>query len=165
MKLLPLIILILFIIPLPIKIKFIYINNKISIFLFNKKINLEKKDIKKKEKAIKEKNSIDYLSIFQTLKDNRFKPTLKLDLELEIGTSDAAYTALLYGSTWTLLSFVYRILICIFNIKKFNPNVTPDFNNKKLNVLIKSILFISLVKVIYIAYMVNKNQKRSGNYG
>lgn len=170
MRLLPIILvilLIIFIIPIPIKIKFQYINKNINFFLYNKKMNFHKIKEKRKEadKTKRNKKSIDYMCLFSTLNDNNFKPSLKFKMDFEYGTSDAANTALLYGGAWTCLAFIYRILFCLFNIKNFDTKIEPDFNKKKLNISIESILFISLVKVIYIAFIIIKNQKRSGNYG
>lgn len=168
MKSLPfIIVLLIFIIPFPIKVTFKYADKKLGLYLYNKKINLDKIKQKKKKKTAtkKENKEISYIGILNDIKNIKFKPSLKFKLYFEYGTDDAAETALLYGGIWTLIAFIYQSMLWVFNIKKFDCNIIPNFNDEKLIISIQSIIFISLVKVIYICIIFFKNIKRSENYG
>lgn len=149
--------------PIPLKIKLVFNNNTLKVFVFKKEFNINKiikKKLKhKKNNTLKEtkKNSHKSISKKKFLNiniNNFFKPTLKIDLKINFGFNDAAYTAITYGFLSIAPGFIYNILTKFFKIKKYKFNLQPVFNNEFIYIEISSIFFVNLVKVIYIAFKI-----------
>lgn len=161
---------ILFLIPIPIKLTFNYIDKDVSIFIYN--INIDKKVSTKRRKAIHRiKIREDQVKIFlntlkisiDSLKEIKFKPKVKIKINLSYGLNDAALTAMAYGVLCMLCPMVLQLLDSIFKLKDPHFNVTPEYNKYILKLEINSIIFINLVKVIYILIVVYKNLRRERN--
>ncbi|MBE6042705.1 MAG: DUF2953 domain-containing protein [Clostridium lundense] len=149
-----------FFIPLPIYITFEYKNNTINIYLYRFKISHSKRFHNKSTNTMNGFHSQSfYINIMKKLHskffyDTIFKPSISLYIDLCYGLEDAFITALLYGILHSISNTVYNLLSNIFRIKKFKSNIKSTFNKTVLSFTIKSITFISLVKIIYIVIMV-----------
>ncbi|WP_407647695.1 DUF2953 domain-containing protein [Clostridium brassicae] len=140
--------------PFPILVNIKYENSSLLIYLFKIKIYPRKKTKKpSKNKRKKSKNySINqYLSIWNSIKTNAFKPNLNFDLHITYGLDDAAQTAIFNGILWSFSSILYNLFYSIFNVKKFKLNINPNFDKSMLYINIKSIIFINIAKIIYIS--------------
>ena len=154
-------------IPIPIKIKFIYEDNvpKLFIYKFNMNLKSFSKGIKSKatSKNTKKKGSIKFQNIKMIIKkinSSNFKPRLKLKVKIEFGFSDAAITALSYGLINILWPIIYELFNVVFKIKNFQYDFNPDFNNAKVKLQANSIIFISLVNVMYMVFIIYKNIRK-----
>lgn len=124
--------------------------NKIKVFKTNilkdgnSKIKLEKKDLD----LIFFKNKdfrIDYLELWK----NRNIDIKEIDLQLQIGTQDAALTAILTGIISALLGI---------NLRKPKYEVIPIYsNNNVLKIKLKCIISIYLMQYIY-SFIFNKEK-------
>ncbi|WP_422388190.1 DUF2953 domain-containing protein [Clostridium baratii] len=84
------------------------------------------------------------------LKRNRYKPKIKFNGELSYSLFDSFNTAIFYGILSTLFSFIYCGLNIPFKVKKSKLNIKPVFKDTfSINFYCKSIIFLSLGKVIY----------------
>lgn len=163
------IIFILIFLPFPLVINVNYMNNELFVFLFKFKIypnkhiesnkNIKRKIKEKKGKLNFFKNKNKYISLLIRLKDNYFKPTLKFNMNLVYGIDDAATTAILNGIIWSFSSVLYNIFNDVFKIKKFNFNTQPEFNKTTLNINLKCIFFINIVKITYIVFLIKSTLK------
>ncbi|ERI91352.1 hypothetical protein HMPREF1982_03311 [Clostridiales bacterium oral taxon 876 str. F0540] len=161
---LALLLIILLLLPIPIKIRLSYLNKCLKLYIYRFQINpLKKKDKaehKKKPKRteIKRKlNFSDILFIIKNINRNKLKPVLKLQILLNYGLADAAVTGISYGVISYLISLVPNFFSIPFKIKKYKSTINPDFNNFKLETKIESIIYISLVKIIYMSFIVIKS--------
>jgi hypothetical protein len=161
----PILILLVFL-PIPIKITFNYKNNSVSLYIFKFKVKLfrrikSKRNIEKAVHSFKYKNlDLDTVKLmFHKINGLKFKPTLRINLNLDYGFLDASSTGIAYGIICSLSPFLYKLLSVVFKIKKYNTSITPDFDNIKLSVQINSIIFVSLAKIIYIAITLFKSVK------
>lgn len=159
-----LILLLIFFIPIPIKFKVKYNKKELKFILYNKDITNKIQYMNKKAKLdIKYKE--DQIPIFSntlkvslnTLKSIRFKPNLKIRINLNYGLNDAAQTALAFGLLSTLISILLKISSYFINIKDKKVDIKPEFNKLILVLEINSIIFINLAKVIYISVIIYHN--------
>ncbi|GAA0780187.1 DUF2953 domain-containing protein [Hathewaya limosa] len=151
------IVLLFFPIPLKIYVKFIEKNFNFYIYLFNFQLNKKKHD-KNKEKS-KELNDFSFKKLLKRIFRNGskefnyiFKKKLKAKLKANIdyGFGDACETGISYGLFWVGIDTLLNYLTQYFKFKECDINVKPYFNEKKLNLVIESIIYLNLVKIIYI---------------
>lgn len=154
-------------VPIPIVIKLSFIDNKLSMYIFKFKVKLHKKENKKtvdkkgklssiKEK-LKDKVSLSDISlIIHKINCNRFKPTLRIYIDLNYGLFDASSTGITYGVLNTFPPFMNQLLSLVFKVRKFDLKVKPDFNRLMLDTTVKSIIFINLAKIIYMILLIIK---------
>lgn len=154
-------------IPMPLKIYILYKNNKLIIRFYKFPIypskdlkNISTSNAKAKEKS---KLTVDLRKVFDkyTIKQifyrfskSKLKPSLKLDFNLDYGFEDAALTGLSYGLLNSFFAPLQNILSSLFKIKKLQLNAIPDFNGSKLNLEIKSIIYINIVQIINICFII-----------
>lgn len=163
---------------IPLNFKILIENTHIIIKLYNftlfdtLKKNKVSKNIKNKSSKRKFTSNIslpEIQEIFQIISSNRFKPSIKHYLYLHLGLEDACNLALLYGSLYNFSPIMYALLNMVFNIKDYDFIITPHFNQKILNVEIKSIIYVSIANIIYIGtlisifFMHNKFNKTKSN--
>lgn len=160
------ILLLLILIPIPIKISMFYSNNNYYIKVYNFNIISSKKS-KKINKYVNRKlnklidrtliNDIDFnfyklffKKLIFNLKRNRHKPKIKFNGKLSYSLFDSFNTAVFYGILSTFFSFIYCGINIPFKIKKSKLNIKPVFKDTfSINFYCKSIIFLSLGKVIY----------------
>jgi len=154
-------------IPIPIKIKFIYEDKiaKLFIYKFNIKLKKFSKKIKSTTTPKKPKNKApiklqNIKAILKKINNSKFKPRLKLKVKIDFGFSDAAITALSYGLINIIAPMVYELFKVVFKIKNFQYDLHPDFNNSKVKLQANSIIFISLVNVMYMVFIIFKNIRK-----
>ncbi|WP_251859517.1 DUF2953 domain-containing protein [Clostridium sp. Marseille-Q2269] len=159
------------ILTIPLKLTIFYHNKELNIYLYNfllkkqnyKHKNKEDKSFSKKTNNKKFNNKKNALKI--TLENCKFKPKVIIKALLDYDLDDAAYSAIIYGFLQSILPQIYNFLCRIFKVKNFNYNITPLFKNRNfLDFKFKGILYISLVKIIYIyiSYKINyKNLKKA----
>lgn len=154
-------------IPMPLKIYILYKNNKLIIRFYKFPLypskhlkNISTTNAKAKEKS---KLTVDLRKVFDkyTIKQifyrfskSKLKPSLKLDFNLDYGFEDAALTGLSYGLLNSFFAPLQNILSSLFKIKKLQLNAIPDFNGSKLNLEIKSIIYINIVQIINICFII-----------
>ncbi|KZL94243.1 hypothetical protein CLMAG_12960 [Clostridium magnum DSM 2767] len=162
------ILILLFIIPIPIKIKVKYIDMKLDFYLYNINLNNILRHIKRKTKHIVEDkpdrvhNFGNSIKTFSTLRKKlKFKPVLKLKLDLIYGLDNAAYTALLHGIITSFYPMLVQFLSLFFKISENNIEAQPEFNKFILKLEIDSIIFINLAKVIYMSLITYRHLKES----
>lgn len=131
-------------------------------------INLSKKVNNKEMKKTKRKTiSIDYKDLLFNIKDiiyvvSKFLKTthLKLYIRLNVATSDAYNTAMIYGMTNAL---VYGVTGYLSNYKNFKHDVDiiSDFNTTKSNIYLKISLVFNLFCTLILLYRLYKIIKKS----
>ncbi len=154
-----------FVLPIRISFKLRYVDKKFNIYVYNINITkrfkfFNKKTLKKHK--IKEKWTVYFdnlKSILQLIGKNKFKPTIKLKLNVTYGLDDAAYTAVSYGLISASKPLILKLLSYPFKIKSQYIYILPDFNKPALKLELDSIIFVSLAKVIYIAFILYRNLK------
>lgn len=145
--------------PIPLKITLKYSNKTLEVFIYNKKLKkkaLSKSDIKNLSqinlsKSIELK---DMKQIFNKVKKLKLKLALSLNTKLEYGFDDAAFVAILFGLIHSSYSFLYSLLMNYIEIKKFNLEVIPHFEESDFNMEILGIIYMNLVKIIYMAFII-----------
>ncbi|WP_040329307.1 DUF2953 domain-containing protein [Clostridium ihumii] len=160
--------------PIPLKIKLNYINKKLEIYIYKKKLNLDKLNQKKelnkeklehkstsKDEKVSKKlfSNIDVKSFIKNLINNRFKINLRFNCNLNYSFPDAAFTAIAFGYSHQLFVLIYGLLKLFFNVNDFKYDVNYEFNKNYINVEIEGIFFISFAKIIYICYLAIKSTK------
>lgn len=186
---------ILFIFPIPLKFYIFYDNDNYYIKIYNFTLLNNGLSKKKKEKIKTEQNTppnkneskkkhifkkqksfnISELLNFSTVKNFihkfrnlKFKPILIFHCETSYSFADAARTAIAYGSLCTLPSIIHFFIDIIFNVKKYDFNITPVFEDEFIvKVKGRSIIFISLANIIYMIFIfliliyseIHKNKK------
>lgn len=156
--------------PIPLKLKLKYIDKKLEIFIYNKKLSLEKskntskKNInktKKKQSTSKKKlPSINIKGLISDIIYNKYKFNIKIKTKVNYSFPDAAQTAILYGYMHQGFAIVQMLLKLIFNVKDFKYDINFQFNKNYINVETEGIFFISFAKVIYICFLALKNIKK-----
>ena len=160
--------LLLILIPIPIKISMFYSNNNYYIKVYNFNIISSKKSKKINEYMNYKLNRlIDYMVISNkdidfkfyklffkklifNLKRNKHKPKIKFNCELSYSLFDSFNTAIFYGILSTFFSFIYYGLNISFKVKKSKLDIKPIFKDTfSINFSYKSIIFLSIGKVIY----------------
>jgi hypothetical protein len=137
---------ILLFIPIPMIIKVNY-ENKLDVFIYNKRLTLFKNNKKNKKKvSIKDKN-IKLL----------WKPYIRLHIKLLYGFDDAAVTAISYGLIFSVLPIIKIILSRYINVNSFTQDIKLDYKRNIFNLFIKCIILINIAQIIidliYIVYL------------
>ncbi|WP_291584173.1 DUF2953 domain-containing protein [Clostridium sp. UBA6640] len=157
--------------PIPLKIKLIYSNKNFQLWIYNKQLNLDKKEdranIKKSNKKLKYKDKIHskkltinhYRRILSNLRKNKYKIIIKLYTKINYSFEDAAATAITYGFLHQASSLIYAILNHFFYVKDFNTEIKAEYNKSYINLEIKGIVLFNFAKLIYIYYIINKSIK------
>lgn len=173
-----LIIIIVFLIPVPIKVSIFYSAEDYYIKLYKYKL-ISKLNTQKRNKILhKIKNFInnmdkdsfkgtfkdifsskDFFKIFiRSLNNSKFKPTIKINGFLNYSLGDSYNTAIFNGIVSSISPFIYRILSIFFDIKKYTFLINPIFKDTKIITFnYKSIIFVSLGKIIYICILFIKS--------
>ena len=176
----------LIIFPIPIKIEVNFIDNIFFFKFFNKLIftskdgiqikffkkliahknnKKDKKHSYKKENSYKKKTikfkkiskKIAFLKLYKYLRNNKFKPLIKIKGYLNYGIEDAALCAILYGILNILPEFLYYILTMVFEVNSLRLNITPEFNKKHLSFGITGIFYFNIANIIYILFLFYKS--------
>lgn len=166
-----LILVLLIFVPIPIKIYLKYINNVLTIKIYNFKVKLNKKEsIEIREKAKQKMHKIqkiNYRGFIYAMTHSKLKPSLILSIDMAYGLDDAAYTGILYGLIYSLYGISVQYIENIVKLKKFNFKLSPDFDEVKFYIELSSIISISLAQVIYIILSFLKYvsiKKKNKNY-
>lgn len=158
---------------LPIYVEIVIKNSEIKLIVYRLIIiNLNKKENNNKmKKSKRNKMHIDYKNLLLNKKNIiyvllKFLKTtyVNLKLRLSIATNDAFNTALLYGTSNTL---IYGIIgyLSIYNNFKHDINITCDFNSKKINIYFNiSVIFnmFSIILLILRLYKIIKKSLKGG---
>lgn len=155
------IILILFL-PIPVHFQMHYYNNSIHLLLYGRKITFKKRVTQKVSHNIKSQDFIGKIQYYSTFFKNTIirlehyplKPKLDLTYILKFGFEDAEETAIVFGLLNNLPSLIYFMAGRLFVIDKYHFSITPDFENKCMDLNIKSILKISIANTIYIVILI-----------
>lgn len=163
--------LLIFIIPFPIKIYFIYNLDKLIVKVLWKTFEFTPKDLTERQRDIIDKGEettkkslknkkftfkqLRY--IWLNLKNSMLKPSIKIKIQLTYGVDDAALTGILYGLINHLYSYVQYFIYSCFKVKKMNLNLQPEFNKKIIYTEMTSIIYINLVKIIYMFIIIFKS--------
>ncbi|WP_300258727.1 DUF2953 domain-containing protein [Clostridium sp.] len=130
----------------------------------SKEINTEtkiNKSSKKKRTFLKPPSKLTIMKLIKLLNKSKFKPYLKVVLNLNYSTEDAALTALLYGFTHQVLSLSYLCLNYFFKLKEFSGSIRPKFNNENYLLFeIEGIITINFAQIIYIGFLYLLNFKK-----
>ncbi|GAA0123872.1 MAG: DUF2953 domain-containing protein [Clostridium argentinense] len=159
--------------PIPLKIKLIYLDQNFQMFIYNKKLNLNKKEdidnVKKVNKKFKYKDIIKrkskkltlkhYKRILRNLRKIKYKISIKLYNKINYSFEDAAATAIIYGYLHQGFSLLYGFLNHFFSVKDFNTDIQAEYNKSYINLEIKGIVLFNFAKLIYIYYIINKSIK------
>ncbi|MBU3098769.1 MULTISPECIES: DUF2953 domain-containing protein [Clostridium] len=154
--------------PIHLKITLKYTNKVLEIYIYKKKLEVNKplknnsKDQLKskptkmffKSLNLRDINLSDINLISHKFKNLKFKPTLVLNTKLEYGFDDAALVAIVFGLIHSTYSLLYLILINFVKVKNIDLKVTPQFKENNLNMEISSIIYINFVKIIYMAFII-----------
>lgn len=150
-------------IPIKLNICMIYEHNKINLFLWNHKINLDK--FKNKKESINpvntshsiknKKENRNFLQKFKKLKlyleyIKKLLPINSLNIKINYGFDEPNITAITYGFKDLIISYIINILKCFLIIKNYSFEITPTLKEKNLYLSINSIIYISIGKVIFI---------------
>jgi hypothetical protein len=168
-----LIIVVLLFLPIPIWLKLTYNDSIANLYIYKFKIDLNKLFKKTKEKAktspkarkltksLKkiELSLSDIKFIINRLNCIRFKPTLRINLNINYGLSDASITGIFYGVISTVNSLMHNICTIFFKVKKYSSEIKPEFQKLDFKAEITSIIFISIAKIIYILIILLKTYK------
>jgi hypothetical protein len=146
--------------PIPLKITLKCSNKVLEIYIYNKKLKPKlpsKKDLdcNPKENFIKSLNFNDMKLIIYKIRNLKLKPRLILNTKIEYGFDDAALVAILFGLIHTTYSFIYLFLINFVKVKNIDLKVIPHFEENDFNLEILSIIYMNLVKIIYMAFIMS----------
>ncbi|EPB8147270.1 DUF2953 domain-containing protein [Clostridium perfringens] len=120
-----------------------------------------KKSSKKKRTFLKPPSNLTIAKLIKLLTKSKFKPSLKIVLDLNFSSEDAALTAILYGFIHQILSLIYTRLDYFFKLKKFIGNINPKFNNENyLFFEVQGIITINFAQIIYIGFLYLLNFKK-----
>lgn len=159
----PIIIVIVLLIPIRLKITVLYEDKFINVYIFNRELKLQRKaaekeanikNAKRADRLLKKFLPKDISSVIANLSKNRFKPRLKLKLEINFGFDDAALTGVTSGILHSFSPVMYELCGKIFNITTYDYIITPQFNNPVLNFRISSIFSLNLAKIIYMVFII-----------
>lgn len=109
------------------------------------KLNLKEKIPKIETDLIQEKNLIDkeIIKNFKRL-DLKIK---KIDIKIELGTENAAYTALIVSAIGTILAIFLQRMVEQYENQKFE--IQPLFlNENRINVFLEGIIEIKMIHII-----------------
>ena len=120
-----------------------------------------KKSSKKKRTFLKPPSNLTIMKLIKLLTKSKFKPSLKIVLDLNFSSEDSALTAILYGFIHQILSLIYTRLDYFFKLKKFTGNINPKFNNENyLFFEVQGIITINFAQIIYIGFLYLLNFKK-----
>lgn len=138
-----------------------------------------KKEDKLPEKTAKKSNvKVKLRSIVNTYCENRDKFTkLRLYMKrkfklkdfiitIDQGTGDAAYTGLLYGVIWNILSMINSVLSFFFTLTYKNITVNSNYNNRIFKAEISCIFKLTIANIIIVLlrlYYIMKKYKQNNN--
>ncbi len=74
----------------------------------------------------------------------------EMDFRICYGTDNAATTGYLTGAIWTSGTILLKIIDSLIGIKKIKMDVNPDFNGKKFEIYVKTILIMQPFRFIII---------------
>ncbi|MFL0246675.1 DUF2953 domain-containing protein [Candidatus Clostridium stratigraminis] len=165
-------IIILLLIPIPIKLSIKYPSFNINLYLFNFKLNLgklrhlfKKSKLKKAVKPLhKEKAEFDLtyiLFLIDRIENIKLKPTIRFKIYCNFGFSDASSTAIAFGYISSISPFLYKFLNIPFKVKSYDCNIRPNFQGAFLESNINSIIFVNIIKIIYMLLFIRKKRNRS----
>ena len=146
--------------PIPIKITLKYTNKVLEIFIYNKKLRTNRvteNDIEHipNLKPFRMFNLNELKLIIHKLRKLKLKPTLTLQTKLEYGFDDAAFVAILFGLIHSTHGFLYLLLIDFVKVKNIDLKVIPHFEENDFNMETLSIIYMNLVKIIYMAFIMS----------
>lgn len=142
-------------IPIPIKLNINYSNHNYNLYIYNFKLNAEKLlNHYKKKTIIKPLKEEDFdlksmLHLVNYISSLKYKPTIRLKFYFNYGFVDASNTAIAYGYIYSMSPILYKILNIPFKIKRYDYNIKPNFEGPFLESNINSIIFVNLIKIIY----------------
>ena len=144
-------------------LKKVYDKNKINDI--NKKLDISKKikkiDINKVIESIKEDNKLNKDLIKKFIKD--MFEIIKIDFKIELGTENAAITAIIIGILSVLISIVLRNKITNTNLQRYK--IIPKYcNHNLINIDISGIFGIKVIHIINIIYVMLKEKKEDNIY-
>ena len=121
---------------------------------------IEKLKIKEKFKKIDINNLEEDKNIFRKILEITKTNSLKienLDLKIELGTENAALTAVLIPIISTIISIIIRRKVKDFEKQSFQ--IKPIYNNQNiLNIALSGIFQIKMIHIINIIYILNKKE-------
>lgn len=82
-----------------------------------------------------------------------------LSIVLKYGTSDAAFSALIYGAAWTILGALLTFLKCHLNLTTKDILVTPWFDKEGFNLEFSCIIKFKFGNIINTGIMVLKRRR------
>ena len=145
--------------PIPLKTTLKYSNKTLEVFVYNKKVKtkaISKSDVKNFPdiNLFKSFELKDMKPIFYRVRRLRLKFALSLNTKLEYGFDDAALVAILFGLIHSSYSFLYSSLSNFVEVKNITLKVTPHFEESDFKMETLGIIYMNLVKIIYMAFIV-----------
>ena len=145
--------------PIPLKTTLKYSNKTLEVFVYNKKVKtkaISKSDVKnfRDINLTKSFELKDMKPIFYRVRRLRLKFALSLNTKLEYGFDDAALVAILFGLIHSSYSFLYSSLSNFVEVKSISLKVTPHFEESDFKMETLGIIYMNLVKIIYMAFIV-----------
>lgn len=83
----------------------------------------------------------------------------EVDFNIRFGLDDAAKTGIATGAVWTSGTFLLKLIDTLIGIKKIKMNVYPDFNEKKFEIYLKTILIMQPIHFIMIVNQIRDTIK------
>lgn len=151
--------------PLPLKIYILFIEKELNIYIY--KFNIKKKSFKNKPiiQSISESTKTSKFKFSNIKSSSKKKKKIKVNFSISInyGLEDAFETAIVYGAISGSLSICLSYLSKYVIFKSLVVKVTPQYNAEKLDIKIKSIIYLNLVKIIYILVKILINSNKHEN--
>lgn len=143
-------------------LKKVYDKNKID--GINKKLDISKKikkvDINKVIESLKEDGKLNKDLLKIIIKD--IFEIIKINFKIELGTENAAVTALIIGILSTLISVALRKKITNIDLQRYK--IIPKYcNHNLINIDISGIFGIKVIHIINIIYILVKRKEESKN--
>ncbi len=114
---------------------------------------------KKKAKEKRHKVKMNFLNLIDSLRRLKFKPTLKMDLDLKYGFDDAMVTGISYGAIVSIVYFLKWIIDIPFKSKKYDFQITPVFNKNVMILFLNCIIWLNIAKIFYMVIIIISNIK------
>lgn len=109
---------------------------------------------------------IDYKKIFKILNFIQEKQIIKIEkfiFSLEVGTQNPIISSYIIAIFSSILSYILARYIPKYNKTKYNYHLTPLYINKNtFNLSINCITSIKLVHIIYMIYVLRKDDDKNG---
>lgn len=151
--------------PVPLKIYILFIEKEFNIYIYN--FNIKNKSFKNKPiiESLSESIKSSKFKLSNTKKNkssskNKKKTKISLKLCINYGLDDAFETAIFYGLIYGGLNILLTYLSTYMILKPLDIKVTPEYNTEKFDIKIKSIIYLNLVKIIYILVKLLINSKK-----